>query len=188
MVAPSIIKRGGGKYCSNTCKGLFNWGKPEYQKHMSDAHKGQIPTNLAELIAFSKSPEGRKFNSERQRGREPWNKGKVGVQAAWNKNLTYSFKRNLEAGPSYDKKGYRMVLGNSKKREHRQVMEDAIGRTLTKKEVVHHWDKVKTNNQKENLCLFRSQSPHKRLHHFADRHGIEIKQFRFAQPWLMPNA
>lgn len=163
MVAPSVIRRGGGKYCSSICKANFLWGNPEYRKHMSDAHRGQIPTNLRELTAYSKSDEGRKKNSERQLGKIPWNKGIGGYR---------------------DSNGYAFVIGNTKKREHRDVVEKVIGRDLKEKEVVHHWNKVKKDNREENLCLFRSQSPHKRLHHFADRHGIEIKQLRFEQPWL----
>ncbi len=38
---PYIIKSGEGKYCSNSCKGKYNWSNPEYRKRMSDAHKGK---------------------------------------------------------------------------------------------------------------------------------------------------
>jgi hypothetical protein len=48
-------------------------------------------------------------------------------------------------------------------REHRLVMERAIGRWLTEKEVVHHIDGDKSNNAPENLQLFGSNSEHKRF-------------------------
>lgn len=165
-VIPAVLKKGGGKYCSNSCKNLFLWSQPEHRRRMSEAHKGQVPTNLEELIAYNRSPEGRKANSERQMGRETWNKGK---------------------GSLLDGKGYKLVSGNSKIRVHRKVMEEHIQRPIKKREVVHHWDKIKTNNKLTNLCLMRSQSAHKRLHLFADRHGIHIKELRFEQPWLTPN-
>lgn len=30
------------KYCSRQCMAIFQWSKPEYRKHMSDVHKGQV--------------------------------------------------------------------------------------------------------------------------------------------------
>ncbi len=66
--------------------------------------------------------------------------------------------------------------------EHRLEMEKKIKRFLKKREVVHHW-KGKENNH-ENLCLFRSNSPHFRLHLFSKRHKIDIIQLKFNQPWL----
>jgi len=63
-----------GVRCSSCVKKKL-WGNPEYRKHMSEAHKGNIPTNLDNLIAFGKSKKGRKQNSERQLGKVPWNKG-----------------------------------------------------------------------------------------------------------------
>lgn len=54
--------------------------------------------------------------------------------------------------PNADSRGY--VL------EHRLVMEDQIGRFLTKKEVVHHIDGNPWNNHPSNLRLFASQAEH----------------------------
>jgi hypothetical protein len=50
-------------------------------------------------------------------------------------------------------------------REHRLVMERAIGRPLTKAEVVHHKDGNKANNALENLELLPNQSTHLLLAH-----------------------
>ena len=161
-VIPSVLKKGGGKYCSNTCKNKFLWAQPEYRNHMSEAHKGQIPTNLQELIAYTRSPEGRRKNSEANMGRPAWNKG-VGLGAPY-------------------------VTVGKRDFEHRIKMEQRIGRKLTSREIVHHWDENKKNNAQENLCLMRHTSSHLRLHHFARRHGIPVIELKFEQPWLNGNA
>lgn len=48
--------------------------------------------------------------------------------------------------------------------EHRLVMEKKINRYLTKKEVVHHIDKNKLNNNIKNLMLFPNTAAHIRHH------------------------
>ena len=43
--------------------------------------------------------------------------------------------------------------------EHRYVMEQMIGRQLTRKETVHHKNGVRTDNRPENLELWASSQP-----------------------------
>lgn len=66
--------------------------------------------------------------------------------------------------PSDDKfscmKGYRGYI-----RLHRLVMAEHLQRPLTKEEVVHHIDGDITNNEIENLMLFKNKSEHKAHHH-----------------------
>ena len=48
--------------------------------------------------------------------------------------------------------------------EHRLVMEQELGRLLTREEVVHHVDKNTRNNQIANLMLFPSEGKHRKIH------------------------
>jgi len=119
-------------------------------------------------------------------GKVAWNKGLLGFRAnekrPWmpkgEKHWSYKGGRSESTG------GYTFLSSGGLILEHRKVMEDIIGRKLQKEETVHHWDKNKKNNAIENLCLFRSQAAHSRLHAYANRQGIEVKLLRFEQPWL----
>lgn len=93
---------------------------------------------------------------------------------------------NWKGGISFDEKGYRCIYRGGGKyiKEHRLVITNLIGRSLLKKETVHHWDEDKKNNSLENLALLRSESAHQRLHNFAKRHGLQVEILKFSQPWL----
>ncbi len=52
--------------------------------------------------------------------------------------------------------------------EHRLIMENYLGRTLNKKEVVHHINKNPQDNRIVNLMLFKNNSEHMR-YHYANR-------------------
>lgn len=54
--------------------------------------------------------------------------------------------------------------------EHRIVMERHIGRTLSPDEVVHHINKITTDNRIENLMLFPNKSAHRTFHE-REKHG-----------------
>ena len=56
--------------------------------------------------------------------------------------------------------GYRIIYRDGKRRvEHRIIMEDMLGRSLTSNEVVHHRDGNRSNNSPDNLQLM-TQSQH----------------------------
>lgn len=83
--------------------------------------------------------------------------------------------------------GYRKLglRKGKQKLEHRLVIEKCIGRELSSKEIVHHWDEDKLNNCLENLALLRHNVAHQRLHNFARRHGIKVEVLKFIQPWIV---
>lgn len=59
-----------------------------------------------------------------------------------------------------EKKGYRKV---GQRHEHRRVMEEKIGRPLTRNDIVHHKDENKRNNDPDNLELM-TRAEHIRHH------------------------
>lgn len=83
------------------------------------------------------------------------------------------FKRNgipeTEKSKRYGKgyingDGYRMIQRNGKKiREHRYVIEQYLGRKLSRKEHIHHINGIKTDNRIENLKIVTNES-HKEYH------------------------
>lgn len=91
-------------------------------------------------------------------------------------------------GAYLDANGYKKLKNRGSARgytfEHRLVMKDFLGRPLSKKEVVHHWDEDKNNNEISNLCLFRHNRAHLRIHGFSRRHGFSVEKLKFEQEWL----
>jgi len=57
-----------------------------------------------------------------------------------------------------------MWIEGKEVRQHRLVMEQHLGRKLTKLEVVHHIDNDKLNNNIDNLKLYATTAEHTRYH------------------------
>lgn len=78
-----------------------------------------------------------------------WKGGKAGHQRGY-------VRVHSPNHPSADNQGYVF--------EHRLVIEKHIGRFLKKTEVVHHVNKIHSDNRLENLMLFESQKAHLNFH------------------------
>jgi hypothetical protein len=59
--------------------------------------------------------------------------------------------------------------------EHRYIVEQFIGRELTKDERIHHLNEIPTDNRIDNLMLFPNQKEHQAFH-------LKIKQFKITRP------
>ena len=120
------------------------WLENEYIKKRSVskiAEKcGVALTTISRWLATFKIRKIRKSKADRSGQRNPyWNGGKY-VDRLNGYVHVYS-----PSHPFAKKKGYVM--------EHRLVMEKSIGRYLRRNEIVHHRNKIKTDNRIENLEL-----------------------------------
>lgn len=85
---------------------------------------------------------------------------KSNIKKGWYIHNNYIFLYAPER-PNHDKRGYVQL--------HRLIMEDIIGRYLTKEEVIHHIDGNRTNNFEENIELIENN----RIHLYT-KHNIGI--------------
>lgn len=87
-----------------------------------------------------------------------------------------------KGGIQFDKHGYELVYSPNHPnrdstnliRKHRLVMEQHLGRLLTKKEVIHHIDDNPKNNDISNLKLYSNN-----VDHLKDNHTMKDMSSRF---------
>src|SRR3990167_5537225 len=80
-----------------------------------------------------------------KKGKSPWNKGKKGAQKSFRKGKSNGYINTF---------GYKVYYRNGIEiLEHREVMEKYLGRKLGIKEIIHHIDTNKQNNNINNLQL-----------------------------------
>ncbi len=87
----------------------------------------------------------------------------------YNLNSAFPKGRNhpmWKGGTTTDKNGYRIMMIEPKTyiKEHRWIMEKHLGRSLDKKEVVHHKNGIRTDNKIDNLYCFKSKKEHTKYH------------------------
>jgi hypothetical protein len=126
------------------------WQNPEYRKHMSEVHMGH--KKPANAYSFPKGKDNPDYNPEVV---EKIRQSKIGD------------KNGMFGDGTYIQSGYRKVLTGIRKytQEHRLVMEEYLGRKLEKEEVVHHIDGDRSNNNIDNLMLFKNVGEHTSYHH-----------------------
>lgn len=113
-----------------------------------------------------------KRNGVKKRGRPSWNSGKKYSIAPVEKTsyINTSGYREIWCGRGEGSRGRK----DGYKLEHHMVIEDHIGRSIKKGEVVHHIDGDKLNNNIENLYLFESVSKHRQSHNSLEDIAMQM--------------
>jgi hypothetical protein len=91
----------------------------------------------------------------------------------WQRTCSNACAGQIRSGPAnphwkggcVSRYGYRLICVNGKQvLEHRYLMEQHLGRSLERSEVIHHRDGNKLNNDLSNLELLPSNAAHKTRH------------------------
>jgi hypothetical protein len=128
----------------------------EHRKKLSEAHKGKIYLNRrnafkAHCVDCGKYLPGIRLSRIKK------NPDRV----CWACHLTRQPKKTIR------KDGYVIVKTgvNKQELEHRVIMEKKLGRRLTRKEIVHHDNEIRNDNEPDNLVLCASAGLHRKLYH-----------------------
>ena len=99
---------------------------------------------------------------------------KIGKYSSWNSGYRKPQSERSLGGTYVNHSGYlEMWIGTDSEKYgrkdgyvlvHRKVAQDTIGRSLSPKEVVHHIDGNKLNNDPTNLLVCNSMSEHRDIH------------------------
>lgn len=163
------------KYCSKKCfyvnqKGRTAWNKGAVGP--PSPFKG-IKNRYSEETIFK--IRNSKTRHTFKKGYTPWNKGKnlsKETRKKMSESRTGEKHPNWKGGKQFDKRGYVYLMKKDHPScvngkyiaEHRYVMEQHVGRLLTKEEVVHHINGIVDDNCIENLKLFKNNSEHIKFH------------------------
>lgn len=134
-------------------------------KKISETGKGRIP--FSKGLTKNEHPSLMKISEKMSGENNYWWNGGI--------HMTSSGYRMLvcKDHPYANRDGY--VL------EHRLIMESIVGRYLTPEEIVHHRDKNRLNNTKENLFLFPDNASHLRFHSYKTWYDPEITEEKFME-------
>ena len=153
--------------------------KVEYECDICRKLNQTFKNNLKNKTTHKCKDCSNKKNGLLKRGKANKSKGKP------RKHLSREKAANWNGGRYINKAGYVMILiksGSTNRKsgwenyrpEHIIVMEKFLGRTLHKKECVHHIDGDKQNNRIDNLVIIDSNEHHRKTHHSLQKIGYEI--------------
>ena len=138
-----VRKPKAGPFCGRSCSNSYRFSGKELSQERREKMKGRIPWNVGK----EHSPE---------------TKAKIAAKA---KLRTGEKNPNWKGGRYLRQDGYYEIRVDGRyKMEHVYIMEQHIGRRLTRGEVVHHKNGNKTDNRLENLQVM-TISEHMRHHH-----------------------
>ena len=130
-VTPSILRQG-VKCCSRSCGQRYLWKQDWYRTKQIASHKGLMPSNIQDLIAYTRSKEGREATSKRTKGRIGWNKGRKSPETSGENNYRWILDRTqLKRQDKKDNPNYKEWRINVYKRDNftcRIESEDCNGR------------------------------------------------------------
>lgn len=148
---PSAIKVG-RKYCSLVCA----YKCPKRRKKLSAAMIGKKPPDRGE---YTLSEEHKRHIGESLKGK-------------YTRENSSRWKGGLSVGDNgyilvLDRKRFKNKSGQG--RRCRYIAEQIIGRELSTKEIIHHIDGNKQNDEPSNLYLFSCQNDHVAFHNLKDK-------------------
>lgn len=108
----------------------------------------------------------RKCSGLSQQGKPSWNKGKKLPQFSRENSHQWKGGKYITMGYFYSRKpDHPRAMKNGYVKRANLVMEQKLGRYLTKDEVVHHINGNKSDDRIENLMFFPNRSEHSKYHH-----------------------
>jgi len=133
-----------------------------YLKEMSGNKISKI-LNLDKNIIYKFLNE-KKILTTRSESSKISAKNRIEYDRRGNKNSNWRGGRCIRQGYKYLYLPNHPLAMRNYYLEHRYIMENKIGRLLKRKEIVHHKDNNKLNNNIENLHLFKSHKEHAKFH------------------------
>lgn len=153
----SETKRNGGKFCSRKCYEVSKVGKPTWNKGIKHTPQVIEKMKLSHKLHQGKN-HSKKTNAKRA---ETFIKNKhLGNKATnWKGGKILGTTGYFRLYNPKHPNGYRKYVA-----EHRLIAEKFLGRLLSRFEVIHHINEIKTDNRPENLYVFPTRNKHSQYH------------------------